>query len=339
MTQFERIFHLHALFKSARHPLSLLILIQKLEMSKATVQRDIEFLRNMLGAPLEYDRAANGYFYDESAGAFELPGVWFNASELYALLAAEHLLETVQPGLLGPSLAPLKERIRKLLAESGGPAEQRDKRVQIRTVATRVVEPKAFGDIARVVMKATVARIDYHGRGKDEQSERDVHPQRLIHYRGNWYLLAWCESAQDLRLFAVDRIHGIHPLEHPHKALPDDELDRHVNASFGIFAGKANYWAVLRFTPEAARWVAEEVWHPDQLGEWYEGQYELQIPYSDPTELVMDILRYGPDVEVVAPSTLRTRVAEQLERALVRYGAAGASRCEAPGGVQPVSGH
>ncbi|HQU17346.1 MAG TPA: WYL domain-containing protein, partial [Gammaproteobacteria bacterium] len=96
-------------------------------------------------------------------------------------------------------------------------------------------------------------------------------------------------------------------------------LDRHLRASFGIFTGEATNWAVLRFTPERARWVADERWHPDQVGQWLGETYELQIPYSDPRELLLDILKYGPDVEVVAPEPLRVLVAERLHEASAQY--------------------
>jgi proteasome accessory factor C len=71
--------------------------------------------------------------------------------------------------------------------------------------------------------------------------------------------------------------------------------------------------AVLRFTAERARWVANEEWHPEQRGEFLpDGRYQLSLPYADPRELIMDILKYGPDVEVVAPDSLRAAVAERL---------------------------
>ena len=84
-------------------------------------------------------------------------------------------------------------------------------------------------------------------------------------------------------------------------------------------AGRKTWTAVLRFSPERARWVADETWHPQQKGRLENGHYILEIPYSDDRELVLDILKHGPDVEVLRPKSLRKRVLEQLLRAASRY--------------------
>ena len=88
----------------------------------------------------------------------------------------------------------------------------------------------------------------------------------------------------------------------------------------GIFSGKAVTWAKLRFSPERARWVANEQWHPQQKGTVEaDGSYLLEIPYSDDRELLMDILRHGPEVEVIAPTKLRGRLQKELKAALTHY--------------------
>lgn len=160
--------------------------------------------------------------------------------------------------------------------------------------------------------------FDYHGRARDSRGRRTVHPQRLVNHRGNWYLLADCEQASEPRLFSLDRASRPELLDAA-ATRPECDIDRILEGSYGIFTGTARDWAVLRFTPEAARWAAEERWHPDQVGHWSDGRYELQIPYSDPTELVMEILRYGPDVEAVAPDEIRDAVAQRLRAAASQY--------------------
>lgn len=296
-------------------------LLERLDASRATVVRDIAYLRDFFRAPVLYDREQNGYIYDPDAPAFELPGLFFNETELFALLASEQILESVQPGILKPRLGPLKARIRQLLAESGHAAETVAERFVVRPFASRPAEPDTFGQVAGAVLEGAALDIAYHARGGDTETERRVHPARLIHYRANWYLLAWCERADGLRLFALERIRRARPANAPARVPPDARtLDRFVSASFGIFSGEARHWARIRFTPEAARWVAEEQWHSDQLGYWKEdGRFELQVPYSDPTELLMEVLRHGPEAEIIAPPELRDRVRERLEQALRRY--------------------
>jgi len=294
--------------------------LEELEISRATAKRDIEYLRDFLGAPLVYDRAANGYRYVPDSPEFELPGLWFNDTELYALLASEQLLEAVQPGLLGPYIGPLKGRIRKLLEAGGHSADVVSARIRLQPFASRRVDQVIFGRASEAVLNCEIATITYHGREREARTERSVHAYRLLHYRDNWYLIGWCEQAQALRTFSLDRIERIALSETP--AAPPDEraLDCYLGASFGIFTGEARAWAVLRFTAERARWVADETWHPDQIGQWAGEIYELQVPYSDPRELLMDVLKYGPDVEVVAPEELRRLVADRVAEAAAQYG-------------------
>lgn len=320
MNRAERIFHLHRLL-SGRQPVPMHRLMEALHASRATVKRDLAYFRDFFRAPVIYDREANGYHYDPTQEAFELPGLFFNESELFALLASERILESVQPGVLAPKLGPLRARVRKLLEESGHAADTVAERIIVRHFAPRRSDSETFGEVAAAVLEGRQLDLTYHGRQRDRQTRRRVHCNRLVHYRANWYLLAWCESAADLRLFALERILAAQPTGLP-ASQPETgtNVDRFVNASFGIFSGEADDWARIRFSAEMARWVAEETWHGDQIGYWADdGRYELQVPYSDQTELLMEVLRYGPEAEIIRPEALRARAREALERALMQY--------------------
>ncbi|AGA34460.1 Transcriptional regulator [Thioalkalivibrio nitratireducens DSM 14787] len=319
MNRADRLFHLHGLLRTARYPVAFDTLRDKLEVSAATLKRDIRYLRDHMEAPILYDRRYNGYRYDPNAPEFELPGIWFNDTELYALLAMEQLLDAVQPGLLGNSIGPLKTKVRKLLGEGGQKADLVASRVCLQPMAVRRTNDAVFGQLSGAVFNERPLTIAYHGRERDEPSTRVIHPYRLVHYRDNWYVIAWCERARNLRTFALDRIRKARPADTAFRTSDPRTLRHHIGASFGIFTGSARDWAVLRFTPERARWVADETWHPDQIGRWEGGAYELQVPYSDPRELAMDILKYGPDVEVIAPEDLRGLIAERLRAAATLY--------------------
>jgi len=319
MNRADRLFHLHGLLRAARHPVHFDTLLERLEVSAATLKRDIRYLRDHMEAPILYDRRYNGYRYDPRAPEFELPGIWFNETELHALLAMDQLLGAVQPGLIGASIGPLKAKVRKLLGEGGQRADLVASRVSLQPMALRRSNDAIFGQVSGATFNETPLSVTYHGRERDTPGERTIHPYRLVHYRDNWYVIAYCDKAQDLRTFALDRIRQAHPVSLNFRACDDRTLTRHMGASFGIFTGAAREWAVLRFTAERARWVADESWHPDQIGRWEGGAFELQVPYSDPRELVMDILKYGPDVEVIAPEGLRQMVWDRLRSAARRY--------------------
>jgi predicted DNA-binding transcriptional regulator YafY len=163
--------------------------------------------------------------------------------------------------------------------------------------------------------------IRHYNRKDDRETEREISPQRLVHYRGNWYVDGWCHLREDLRSFAVDAIRAAELREARAKEIPAAELDEHLGAGYGIFAGRKVQWATLRFTPEAARWVSAQSWHPKQRARFEkDGSYVLELPYAEDRELLMEIMKYGPDVEVLAPEGLRARVAGALKDAGKRYG-------------------
>lgn len=321
MDKFDRIFELHQLLNNSRYPVALETIQSKLNCSESTARRAIRQLRDTLGAPLEYDPDRNGYYYDTSIqGPYELPGLWFNAEELHALLAAQQVLDNLQPGILTSHIAPLKKRLQNLLAHRHSGHPDIGRRIRILQMATRPTEMNHFRQVASAVLQRRQLRILYHGRARDQTSERTISPQRLIHYRSNWYLDAYCHLRNQLRSFALDRLHPVETLATPAREIPDTELDAHYAESYGIFAGQPAHTAHLRFTPQAARWVADEQWHPRQQGEVLsDGSYELRIPYSDPRELIMDILKYGPEVRVIAPPALRDQIMKSLSETLRNY--------------------
>jgi len=324
MDRFDRIFELNRILNQRRTPVSCAALRERLECSRATLNRTIQDMRNCLNMPIAYDRERNGYYLDRGQDpGFELPGLWLNASELHALLLIQELLANIQPGLLEQELAPVRDRIRDLLRHRGIGHPAIDQRIRILPIAARPVDLPKFRRIASALLDRRQMRILYHGRARDKTTEREISPQRIVYYRNNWYLDAWCHSNKGLRSFSLDRIHVV--LVYPEKPaieISEKKLLGHYASAYGIFAGRADKTAVLRFSARAAAWVADEQWHPRQEGKTLEtGEYELRVPYHNPTELIMDILKYGPDVEVLQPAELRRQVAERHRQAAAMYAA------------------
>jgi predicted DNA-binding transcriptional regulator YafY len=321
MSKVERLYHLHNILNQRRTPISRQDLMERLECSQATLYRLVAELRDYLGAPLEQDADNRGFYYDRSyEQPFELPGIWISPAELQALLTARQVLGNVQPGLLEGELQSLQGRISSLLQQKGVDAEQSQSRIHIQSVAGRAVPEHLFQDVMGALIGRQQLHISYHGRRKDDVSERDISPQRLTQYRNSWYLDAWCHRAEGLRSFALERISDQSLLDQHAKEIPGDELAEHFDRSYGIFSGPAEHTAIVKFTAEMSRWVADEQWHPDQHGSYDdEGAWTLQLPFSSARELVMDILRYGPDVEVIAPEFLRQAVAESARQAAAIY--------------------
>ncbi len=317
MKTYDHTYKLDRLLRNSRVPLSLAQIAQALGVAENTAHRAICHLRDSLDAPIEHRREhPAGYRYTDKS--YELPGIWFSPAEMQSLLLVLTLLEAFDPGLLAAGFAPLRKKLGNFLRKLGMTADTRG-RIRLLRVAACPPGP-AFEPVATGVLQRKRMSIRYTARGTGEVSHREISPQRLTHYRDKWYLDAWCHSRNELRTFSVDCIDQ--PKVHEERAtdIPAPKLDRKLGKSYGIFSGAPTAWAQLRFTPDRARWVGPEQWHPDQKS-WTKpsGHYMLEIPYSRPDELVLDISRYGPDVEVLAPLELRHAVADRLRAAAAQY--------------------
>src|SRR6266508_4472829 len=185
--KFDRIYELHNILRSRRTPISREDLRERLEpCSHPTFYRLIRLLRDHLKAPLEYDAERGGYYYrrDAEGGSYELPGLWFNARELQALLVFDRLFESLEPGLLGEHLAPLVHRVTELLAHKRLGLTEAAHRVRARGMAARPAG-EWFHVLAGATLQRQRLRLRYHSRSRNEISERTVSPQRLVHYRDN----------------------------------------------------------------------------------------------------------------------------------------------------------
>jgi len=320
MDRYERINALHRLLKAARYPVTVARLQEELGCSRATVYRDLAFLRDGLMAPVVGDGEA-GFRYDASeSDRFELPGLWLNSEELHALLAAQQLLSRSGGGLLSTALAPLQGRVEKLLEEQAGGKRWPVERVRVIASRPRRLDEHSFRVVASAVLGRQKLAFDYRARSTDEKTRRNVSPQRITHYRDNWYLDAWDEDREALRSFAVDRIGAAKLLDAPARDIADSDLDEHLASSYGIFSGAPKHWATIVFSPKAARWVADERWHSQQQGRFLpDGRYELKVPYSNSRELLMDVLHYGSDAEIVEPPVLREQARALLSLAISNY--------------------
>ena len=321
MAKYHQMLAVHRCLRANRYPVSTKVLMQELECSTSTIGRIIAELKNTYNAPIKYDRNLNGYYYDDKNGeTFEMPGMWFNESELYALLVSQKLLLDVETGLFEPHIKPLLSKINKILENSHHHPDRITDKVSIVHQAHRPVDHKIFQKISSALLEEKQLKITFYNRQTDTKTERNISPLKLVYYRDNWYLDAWCHSRSAFRSFSVINISKANTLSNSAQTFSKEELENYFASAYGIFSGAADKIAILHFTPFRARWVAEEQWHPKQQSRWLpNGYFELKIPYGDHRELIMDILKYGADVTVQGPTELKAMVKEAIENNLKNY--------------------
>ena len=328
MDRIERFYKIELLIRN-RGGVSFRALQSELEVWPATLKRDLQYLRERVDAPIVYDRGDDVYRFAAVTAAapasHELPGLWFSEREILALLTMHQMISGLDAdGVLGRHLQPMVDKLDGMLGANALESRQMLKRVRILSAAARPVRSRHFELIGSSLQKRQRLELLYHTRGRGTRSQRIISPLRLVHYRSTWYLDAWCHRTDALRRFALDAIEQARVLEQRAKEVATKLIEAELDGGYGIYAGghggKERRWATLHFDRTAAQWASHELWHPEQRGRWLDdGRFELVVPYVDDTELVMDILRQGEQVEVVDPASLKRAVRARLEAAVALY--------------------
>ena len=313
------LYKLYQTLLNRKTPISPQDLSYELECSVRTVKRYVADLRTYYEAPIDTKRG-QGYVLDRRSELVELSGQWFSTSALEVLLLLHLMLSRMAPESLQILTRPLVEKIELHLNKLGTTRTFPTERIRILVTHKRELKEGTLQKVVQALTEKKQVQIDYESRSTARKTTRHLSIQRMVYYRDHWYMDAWDHEREALRTFALDRVHEISDLNDPALTLEDTELDPKLRAGYGIFAGPVIDSATLRFDSKIAEWVAEETWHSDQEGvHEADGSYLLKVPYSNPTELVGEILRYGNQVEVLGPEALRDQVRSELQGALAVY--------------------
>ncbi|MDE0309436.1 MAG: YafY family protein [Acidiferrobacterales bacterium] len=322
MNRTERFYKIDKLLQARRStPIS--TLMSELEVSKSTIKRDLTYMRDRLDAPIVWDSDSRGYRYTDplpGSPRFSLPGLWFNSSELHALLTMEHLLGNLQPGFLSEHIDPLRHRVKKILRTVDQSVEELTARIRIVPGTIPPANPAVFQQLADALLRRVQVNACYRNKIADESKPRCISPQRLVYYREKWYLDGWCHSRNGLRTFRLSNLTDVEVTDTAAVDIEEQALDDELKAGFGIFGGSSTQQATLRFSADISGWIMHENWHSEQAIQLDDqARLVLSFPYSNDPELIMKILSYGSDVEVLKPLELRRKVANAIRRANDMY--------------------
>ena len=315
MDKFNRIWQLHKELSSRRFPIKIVDLAEQLECSEKTVSRTLKQMQLELNAPLEYVPEARGWRYStDQQDQFELPGLWLNESELVSLILLLSILETFGNGLLNQDMRRTDAYITKLLQDRGLNRDAMAAKLKVLPIAQKFLPSKTLYTISEALFKGYQVAIDYIDFNQCETA-RTVSPQTLVYYRDNWYLDAWCHLRGDLRTFSIARMTRVAITDAVADIIDPESLAAYFSESYGIFSGKPTQIAKLKFAPAIAREISMQCWHEKQNAYWDAEHYLLEIPYGKSEELIMDIMRYLPHVEVLEPSDLKEAVKARIQSA------------------------
>lgn len=288
------------------------------EVSVKTAQRDIEFMRDRLNCPLVYNKTRKGYFYED--GAFSLPLIHLSSEELSSLLIARKILQGISGGGISSELSMLIDKITALLSKNIAEAEVIDKAFSLQLVAYSPAPEDVFKKVLTGCLKRRSLSFEYKSPLQDEKSRRTVDPYHLFNYMGTWHLIAYCHLRKELRDFNLFRISDAELTESSFVLPGGFDIKDYFNSAFGLYKGDKTREVTLRFNPIKARWIKGQIWHKDQKEKVLkDGSLELSFPVADYSEIMMEILKHGPYVEVIKPSSLRTLIKSEAKKIVSLY--------------------
>jgi predicted DNA-binding transcriptional regulator YafY len=315
--KFERYCWFDRQVRDGRYP-NAASLAGRFEISRKTAQRNIEHMRDRLLAPLEYDSRRRGYYYTDAS--FALPSPRVTQNELLAILLARNLLAGSAGGVISRAIQTFG---RKLLTSTGefGLDENR-----IATAFSAIwhgytpAEGATFRGVAEALIQNRRLAFDYFSPAGNITSRRLVDPVHLQHYMGSWVLLAFCTERRDWRKFLLGRMSAVQLTDETFPPFYPACWQDQIQGAFGIFQGGSPQEVVLRFNPYRARWLRQEIWHPDQrMEEEPDGSLILRFVVTDFREVKLRVMQYGADVEVLAPEGLRDEILAELGRMVKLY--------------------
>jgi predicted DNA-binding transcriptional regulator YafY len=293
-------------------------LAQALEVSTKSVYRDIDFMRDRLGLPLEYDDQRFGYYYTQDVSAF--PTLQVTEGELFALLVAEKALQqyrgtTFEKPLISAfrkMAASLPETVSIHLAEW-------DQAVSFRTRAEPVLNLEIFDALAQAAARRQQLILTYRKPGTTQGEARTVDPYHLANVNGEWFLFAYCHLRKDIRTFVPTRILAVQPTGRTFPRPQNFSIDQRLQDSFGVHSGDGKYQVVLRFDPRVADYIREKRWHPSQqMRELRDGGVELKLKLSSLPEIQRWVLSWGGHARVIQPPELVEGVRRAAQAILAR---------------------
>lgn len=315
---YARMMKIHELLASGTFP-NCSVLAGEFEVSYKTVQRDIDFMRDQMLLPIDYDSSRHGFCYTKPVTSF--PAVQITHGEVVALLVAQKAVEQYRGTAFEKPLRAAFEKMTSGMPEEGTfSIHELSRAISFRPVGAAVQELQLFDVLSDAVLNRRVIEFDYHSLQDKNAARRRVEPYHLGCIGNQWYLIANDLVRGKLRTFALTRLTRPKVLKTTFRRPEKFSLDRMMAGSFAAFETGEVRTIRLRLDPFAARLASERLWHKSQkLRPLPGGGAELSLEVGIAPDLENWILGWGRHAEVLEPDELREQVAATARAMALQY--------------------
>jgi proteasome accessory factor B len=311
----ERMMRIHTAIQSGKYP-NAATLARQLEVSTKSIHRDIEFMRDRMELPLEYNGSKFGYYYTGTVSSF--PTLQITEGELFALLVAEKALQQYRgTNFEKPLLSAFKKMSASLPDTISLNLADWEQTISFRTRAEPILNLEIFSALGKATAQRQQLELTYRKPGQREAEIRIVDPYHLGNINGEWFMFGYDHLRKDIRTFAPARIKAMKStgktFPRPHKF----SLEKRLRDSFGVHSAQGEFQIIIRFNEQVADYIREKRWHDSQqLIELADGGVELHLKLSSLPEIERWILSWAGNAVVVQPAELAEMVKKAAENIL-----------------------
>ncbi|MBO7486774.1 MAG: WYL domain-containing protein [Spirochaetaceae bacterium] len=292
----------------------------KYGVSRRTILRDMEFLRDRYDAPLEYDKIRKGYYYTDPT--FMIQNVLLTEGDLFTV-------STVMPLLEQYKNTPLENSFRNIMAKI---AEMLPTKVWVDTSFLNKdisfirdplpkIDEQVFNSVFKAVKLQCVLEFSYRSVSSQEFKDKTFDPYHVLCQKGNWYVLGFDHAANDSRIYALSRMKNISILKTRFEIPPDFDPSHHVDLSFGIWNNTeqiAEYELV--FDSTLANYITEREWHKNQTVVLNpDGTVTLCFTSNQKQQIFSWVLSFGTAVTVKKPESLAEDLRAEVAKLAEKY--------------------
>ena len=299
----QRMLHIHRSIQSGKYP-NATLLSRELEVSSKSIHRDLDFMRDRLQLPLEWDASKFGYYYTEEVNAF--PTLQITEGELFALVVAEKALQQYRgTSFEQPLLSAFRKMEQSLPDTISLNIVEIENAISFQTRAEPILDLKIFDALARATAAHQQLELTYRKPGQKQTEQRIVDPYHLANINGEWFLFAYDHLRTDIRTFVPARIKKIQLTGRKFSRPQKFSLEQRLRGSFGVQSGKGEHDVLIHFSESAADYIREKKWHASQkLTELKSGGVELRMKLSSLNEVERWILGWGGKARALQPPEL-----------------------------------
>ena len=284
------------------------------EVSERTVLRDIEAMKDSLGAPIRYSKERNGYYYGE--GTFSLPAIRLTEGELVSIFLGQEMIRNFKNTPFEENIIKAFRKIEVLLPEFVSlDLDEINRSISFDIKGSKELtkqDAETFDILSKAIKHKVSVEIVYYSIGRNATEKRLIDPYHLRFTHGTWYLIAYCHSRKDIRTFAVTQIRSILPTKDNFVIPKDFSIDKFLEHSWRIVEGQPVTKVVVKLDKEIARWFIDRKLHPSQkTQENKEGSLTLTFKVAGTDEIKRWIMSQGKYAKIIEPKSLKREILEE----------------------------